>query len=310
MEYSNWILGDHGSDKIAILSEHLFEKIRKHESLKKGQELPSYMPWHSCPELSTLLDDKTISVGDDKLIRDPSLLKNIAEAIYMSDEKPLGKVSIKTDRMAINCNISFQDLQVYALATALVLQAGNPWKKNFSSLVRLLIPLHATGEVPRQGGVGFSTEHMKGAVFLSVPSQPNHKVLELAINLVHEMGHQALMIYQASDAILNCELGKPVFSGVRKTFRPAIHSFHALIALSFMVDFLNAISLKPIFSEEEFAYLRSRHIELSSDLETALRGFQKIPLTKVGEKLYDEANCVFKVATSKMEKPWSNVVSL
>ncbi|RYZ46272.1 MAG: methyltransferase domain-containing protein [Sphingobacteriales bacterium] len=53
------------------------------------------------------------------------------------------------------------------------------------------------------------------------------------------MGHQALIVYQQSDAIISGDLEREVYSVIRRVKRPAILSFHAAVALAFMTRYLS-----------------------------------------------------------------------
>src|SRR5690606_27268990 len=105
------------------------------------------------------------------------------------------------------------------------------------------------------GGVGFSSIRSRGAIYLSVPKLEDFYYLELAINLSHELGHQALMIYQGADSILNGDLEFPVYSAIRKTNRPAIMAFHAVTALSYMVLFISDLLSNGLLNDQERLYL-------------------------------------------------------
>lgn len=126
-------------------------------------------------------------------------------------------------------------------------------------------------------------------MFLSIPRMLEFRDLELSINLAHEMGHQALMVLQAADRIVAGDLGMPIFSGVRKTNRPAIQSFHAMIALSFMVEYTaTRLQCPGPLTEVEQTYLRKRFQELAEDLKVSLAAFEDVSLTPVGERLRND----------------------
>jgi hypothetical protein len=102
------------------------------------------------------------------------------------------------------------------------------------------------------------------------------------------MGHQALGIYQASDSILT-DPKTPVYSAVRKTIRPGIHSFHAMVALAYMVDYLQArMGNAANLSGNQISYFQFRLEELGAGLKIAVSSFEKVALTAVGECIYSD----------------------
>lgn len=284
-----WLTGYQGSMKLQFLTARLFWKIRDAAIRDHGVSIPDYLPWLSCRERSAKLGVFAINQSQGQILTDALVLRKLRRAYWMDRSAPLGQLSIKSDCMSIDVRASERDLTVLQRAIDLVVTADGSWDERFAALVRMIVPLKTIGKNVRRGGVGFSSEYAKGAIFLSIPRQAEHADVELSINLAHEMGHQALMVYQASDQIIEGNLGLPVYSGVRKTNRPAIQSFHAMIALAFMVEYVNdRLTQDRLRRSDAFVYLERRGEELIADFEVAIEAFKGVVLTPIGQKLYAE----------------------
>jgi hypothetical protein len=97
-----------------------------------------------------------------------------------------------------------------------------------------VVPLVVTSPAltPRYG---FSSHHLKGYVFLSFPAGDAVKdTIDDSLALAHELGHQVLMAYQTADPVVASNPDAPVFSAIRRGFRPAILAVHGAMALGYM----------------------------------------------------------------------------
>jgi HEXXH motif-containing protein len=115
---------------------------------------------------------------------------------------------------------------------------------------------------------------MHGAVFLGIP-EGEYPLATLAINLAHEIGHQILMIYQTADTlIVEDHMDLPCYSGVRKTFRPAIMTLHAAAALCHMIFACRSIIEK--FPQRPFSeFMAQRTTQYQKDLSMTLQSLTK-----------------------------------
>lgn len=312
MKYENWMLGKVGSERIRFLSQHLFEKIRNKEARRTSKSVEKYLPWFSCESIASGLESfRNFPMFDGEVLKDEALLKHLRKTVWTDRSKPLGSLSIYTNSIALNVRPTQKDLVTYLRAIELVKNTNSYWSMLFDSLAKTLIPLKAIGSNARVGGVGFSSEFVKGAIFLSIPSLEKYSDLELSINLAHELGHQALMIYQAADRIIEGPLDQPIFSAVRKTDRPAIHSFHAMTALVFMCDYLNCKLQSPFdLRSDEIAYLKKRYDNLFEDFGISITAFKEIALTEIGQRIYSEYVLLCNNLKDKTETSWKPAASL
>lgn len=103
------------------------------------------------------------------------------------------------------------------------------FRKMYEVLVEMVIP------IDRPHSSGFSSHLARGVIFRSFPQ--DHSSLSIAVDLAHEIGHQALMVFQSVDPILISDPQAPVYSEIRHADRPAIQSVHATVALAYMTLF-------------------------------------------------------------------------
>ena len=109
------------------------------------------------------------------------------------------------------------------------------------------------------------------------------------MNLAHEVAHQVLQVYQASDSIVEeASLRAPVFSVIRRLDRPAILSFHAVLASVFMAEWTHEALRSPLPNESQRAWLKAK---MRENTEAALAGFRAldgIPFTELGSDIRSE----------------------
>lgn len=285
----NWITGDQGAAKLRFLTSNLFRKIRDAAIRDHGAMIPEYLPWLSCKDRAGKIGVFSIIKPKRHILTDSEILRKLRKTYWLDRSAPLGGLSIKSDCMSIDVRAAERDLTTLQRAIQLVVTVDDSWQQRFDSLARMIVPLKTIGKNVRRGGVGFSSEYAKGAIFLSIPRQKEFPEIELSINLAHEMGHQALMTYQAADQIIDGDLGLPVYSGVRKTNRPAIQSFHAMIALAFMVEYVTKRMMRGHLSTDAaYIYLGQQKKALVADFDIAIKAFDGIALTPIGQKLYGE----------------------
>jgi hypothetical protein len=101
----------------------------------------------------------------------------------------------------------------------------------FDSVVEVVVPLK------QQRARGLSSQFARGAIFLGLSD--GYCPMNLALDIVHEMGHQALALLQSSDPLFVSDPRAPVYSEVRHALRPAAQSLHAAGAIAFMTRFVS-----------------------------------------------------------------------
>lgn len=138
----------------------------------------------------------------------------------------------------------------------------------------------------REEGTGLSTFNYRRAIFLSIPNSEYWEV-ELLLNLWHELGHQTLINLQLLDKIILDSHTFKIFSVIRKKDRPAILSLHALVATSFMIEFLieNKKMLICLSSER---IINDKLEMLSESLKEGLDKLKGLRYSELGNSIYKE----------------------
>jgi len=157
--------------------------------------------------------------------------------------------------------------------------------KHLTSFVDQIIPITGTnkgGPPLRANGSGLTTHNYRGGVFISPAIRSHVSDLENVLNLVHELGHTCLNVYLSCDEIiLDSDKLKPVYSVVRKCYRPALMSFHALVATAYMYDFILR-NFRQLTSLVQSTRLNERMVHLSKDLEAGLLLCKGLRFSSVG----------------------------
>ena len=279
-----WILGPSSLNTIAAL----VQSFRQAALLKLDSPEINYLPW-----MDSYCEHKNTSLFKEHkvwkhLLLDEDVLSKI-ENVFNRNDNPLGLMLPEEKSFRITQDIlNHQEMiERYFRGIEFFWHAGRYWQNLLSTLCMFIVPIYSTRESVRPGGVGFSTLRARGAIFLSLPKNEKHSHLDLAINLAHELGHQSLMIYQGADRILNGKLDAPVYSVIRKTMRPAINSFHAVVALAFMVRFIADLLVANDLPDDGFLLL-GRFVELRQNLTDGLETCRTLDFTEVGKKIFTE----------------------
>lgn len=285
----SWLLGAAALESLSRLTCSFRQAALSQVAPLHGQAPSNYLPW-----MDSFLDHKSTDLIaphrlEGKLLIDKKIFSAI-ENVFEKDGNTLGFIlpEEKSFRIFREIAKSQELIAQYRNGLDLFFSAGRYWETLFSTLCSFVVPIYSTRPSVRSGGVGFSTLRARGAIFLSPPSDLEHSHIELAINLSHELGHQSLMIYQGADPILEGDLNTPIYSVIRKTMRPAIWSFHAVVAIAFMVMFISDLMKNASLSNDEQAYLAERLDELRKSLAEGALTCKKLNFTPVGQRLFNE----------------------
>ena len=286
---SAWLTGEVGASRTAWLAENLYDKYQSDARNFKGSTFLSYSPWMSFVEEREALHSYFAPPASQVSV-DKGLLRELRRLFWTRPRCPLGRTSVTFPWISIDTQAGSRNLDLYFEAVELVSSSGEAWRRRVNVLAKTIVPLKTLSPRARPGGVGFSTQLIKGAVFLSRPNLGKLSAIELAINLAHEIGHQSLNIYLASDRVIAGKIDAPVYSAIRKTKRPAILSFHAMVALALIVDFSRARLASPGggLSDIEHDYLAGQLKIFEASLKIAIKSFGPIQLTQLGQELLAE----------------------
>lgn len=266
-------------EKAAIRLEQIVFSYRNNITNESGK----FSPFYNSFQNNYVTD---LSNSDSKFI-----LKNEDSLEALNNKCPileLGDLPIKVERfnLSFNCPNS-GNYACFEKALKLIL-SGSSISNIFKNVINIIVPINIGNIDLTEKGVGFSLQKHKGAIFLSEPVTSAFKELKLAISIAHELGHQALMLYQIADTIIELnDLDNPIYSYARKIERPAIQSFHACVAISYMHYFLSLLELNN-FSEEEKNFIIEKRKLYSEELKDATNSFLKTNFTEIGKFLHLE----------------------
>lgn len=262
-----------------------FAKFQPWMSLYKDKEFQVFSELNRSNSLSEKIEDLDCIKRRIKLFHLPGTQDsnlNIKK-IYKDD---LGKliISINSERIS-SFYAEIDDLK------RILFELNDSWVHRYHSLIEELILREAASDyTPRKNGTGLSTHLYRKGVFLTNPDPSNHNKIELMLNLVHEIGHQALITIQGFDSILKDNYSKSVYSTIRKVERPAILSFHALVAVMFMVELI--LDIEMCYEEEKLCspeYFKIRCRDLEKELDEGIQTTREEDLSQVGKTILKEA---------------------
>ena len=248
---------------------------------KYGQIIRSYSPWLCIAPILPVLDSDLIyfvPAVRGSLVTDEEILQSMARFLIKDGHPTIADLPGEPSSwLPSQQNISSN----YNDAVAII--------RNADAVMRLLFDVTVDYVVPLGGGRnrGYSTHLARGAIFRSLPKDNDR--YDVAIDIVHEVGHQVLMAWQSIDTIIASDPTAPVFSEIRRVDRPAIQTFHATVALAFMRYFEKTLSddigLQAAARRRGATYSGT----LSNSLALSISSIRKVcQLTELGQKLLDE----------------------
>lgn len=261
-----------------------------------GTNFKNFRPWMSNADLGL----GAVSLGSDYTTRNFQLNENTLNQlskIIGDDGKNLKMIHKNSNgRIGVllpdNPNFKGQYQQLNSCIECL--RKNNPFfYQRLESIVDEIIIQCSTDAnyTLREGGTGLSSFDYRKGVFLSIPTSKYWEA-DLLINLWHELGHQSLITLQLDDKIINESHMSKVFSVIRNTERPAILSFHAMIACLFMLEFLveNHNWLISISSEKFIEdYIKGTRAKINCAIGT----IKDLSLTDLGKAILNECMAMY-----------------
>jgi HEXXH motif-containing protein len=232
-----WVYGISGTKRICVLASELDQKQTAFINGIKKSSHTSYQPWMSCRDNLDYFSDLNLDLND-KIITDPKKLKTLRDGLAYRGS-PLGMIGMQEENgfcIDQSPNETFT-IQIQE-ALDLVFESSSNLKTRWETLINTVVPVTHSATPPTILGRGFSNHFFRKAIFIQLPSDSPKKNLQIALNLVHELGHQALMTYQNADLIVETNREHEVYSVIRKIKRPIIRSFHAFFVSAYMLEFL------------------------------------------------------------------------
>ena len=280
----SWLFQNTGNFRIRELADAYHQKTLEIINAKLATNYVTYSPWMSNIEKASLLEP--LYTERQLILNDQNNLHRIASIYEMSGcQKALvNGVSVKS----VSIGSFNSEETVFNTALESVKNSDPNLSFQLEYLIQHFVPL-ATLEGVQEIGVGSSVQDARGAVFLSIPNLQQNSSSQLSINIAHELGHQALMLYQSADTIIEPDyLDVEVYSHVRRCLRPAIQAFHATVALAYMSKFLLGTKVMT-------TYLQNQKQNIPKQFKESLDVYQNIRFTQLGKQIFSELEEYAKV---------------
>jgi hypothetical protein len=281
------LFGEEGVGNIKYLSAELRRKTLELARRIDNNDYPHYTPWLCIRPLLTKPMSQCalcyINHTPGAILTSTTHLKKIESFLEENHDLTLSNLIGSREDWKILVSGRRRKSVTLELTAAIdfMLAKSNYLNDVYTSLVDMVIPLR------QSRARGWSCQYARGAVFLGFPRV--YSQLDLALDLAHEMGHQALALLQSSDALIASDWDAPVYSEVRKTNRPAFQSLHAAAAIAFMVKLA-----------KDAEYNDYVHPEFSYPLTVALHNSvlslrQSCKFTSLGASLMDDFDLIAEI---------------
>lgn len=289
------IIGKKSAEIITELNKDLSQKTLEFISERFNQRFPHTVPWMSLMCLTDFeIKDPSIFFDIYKrgcLLSDPQDLQRIASFLKTEGKPIIDRTLSPRTGIIYTHDISIiEDLgekkeawvSCFDKAKALLLESDALFPEIFYELVHFVVYV----KVPQK--FAFSTHLARGAVFFTPPVE-KHPEITMAIDLVHELGHQVLMIYQSADTLIASSLEQPVWSAVRQTYRPAIQSMQAAAALTYMLILVKNLLGKQNINDSEREYISQAFEAMKTGLSSTLFSLREhCQFTEVGQQIMQD----------------------
>lgn len=283
------ILGVRGVEALRHVADSLRERTRATAEEISARNLSFYTPWLGfAPVIGNELSNERLldlPYLRGSVIADEAYLREVARFLARHEDLTVANlIGSKEDWAILQTPACVRPDVVRAIvsASAVTTSASSFFKEIYDVVVEMVIPLAS----PRARG--WSCHYMRGVIFLGLA--PNYPTLDLALDLVHELGHQSLALLQSCDPIIASDHFAPVYSQVRRAMRPAIQSLHAAAAIAYMTQFAHDIGQSSYVHPEFDAPMPVvlRHALTSLDLACAF--------TDVGNAVMEDFHAIADIA--------------
>ncbi len=288
MERGAWLCHAAGAAKISIISQSFYGSCLS-RLLQKGGVFASYLPWMASPQIAMFESEqgcrRDAVYAENTLDFSPDFLKYMNSYLELAMSQEWMR---RADHIRIFHEIELfpNSIEVYKDALKYT-QYWPSWQKYvFTLVVKSIIPLCANEDLPYENGHSFSDHHFIGAIFTSIDTTSPYPELSLNLTFSHELAHQVLMFYQHSGNLLD-NTDELVYSGIRKTLRPAISALHAACALGYMIETCKAL----IDRENDVcrkAFLKSKQEEYLCSLNLGLEALSLLKKSNLCSDLIED----------------------
>lgn len=272
-----------GAYLLGELHDELAKKTLVLWNSRSPKNYDQYVPWMSCvPRADDMIVDHPALSDSHKsgaLVYQTEQLRNINEYLQLSQADRIAfdlfkNMKAEEAKHPIAKEVVDENvLEAFVSAKDAVIKSSPLFETLFDRLVHAVIPLRVS-----ESQLNGSSDLARGAIFISFFASLNQWNLQL--DLAHEFGHQALMILNSADPLIDSDIATPVYSGVRMTNRPAIQSLHAATALAFMILFT---------LEKTESVARQETVSMVQELDRTIAALRKnCVMTELGNAILDD----------------------
>lgn len=287
------LVGQKAPETISALNTSLRSKTVSVASGLERRDFLRYVPWlcirpvlpgnFEDPELMDIPLKKGALLNDEEVLERVSAFLN-GQAKSIVD--PIPADSGRRERFQVYTDIRATFPQSAALfrdGRSLLFRSSRLLSQMYNELIDTVVPLK------RDCQTGVSSHLARGALLIALFE--GYEVFDLALELAHETGHQALMVLQSTDDLIASPHDQPIYSGVRKSLRPAIQCLHASAALAYMIRF--STDLRAANSDEICGrYIERAEAQIRTDSEaleaTLVELARSCEFTRLGSHLIAE----------------------
>ncbi len=219
--YQNWLTTQNCIEKMKIFSTELHSKIISFYNEKFNCKNVKYNPWM----ISAIVNKKFISLVNinsltevNESIEHIKLHKSLIVGFTKEtneSEKIESILGVKLDDIDLETDANIIQNFSQTFKNALnILSRACPWiKEMYDTLVHQVLFIKKEVTSIR----AMSTHFVKGLIIFRISIVNDFSsLINLAFDIAHEVGHQALMVLLTSDKIISSSYDDPVYSGVRK----------------------------------------------------------------------------------------------
>lgn len=285
----NILIGNSIAEQVFILNAQLRASTHSIASQVGIQSLSAYSPWISITPLTVapppieLLHCPNFERGS--LVTDPTYLGFVKDFVGNKANGIIDALPGAPDDWLPDGVVGNDLATLFREGKRILVNSSPIISRLYLEFVDFVVPL-AYGR-----NRGYSTHLARGIIFRSFPPQAN--AYDVAIDLAHELGHQVLMAWQSVDKILTTDHKQPVFSEIRQVDRPAIQSFHAAVALAYMLFFVKNMQHNAECQDAGLRRGKTYRGTLQVSLNMATNSLRKsCQFTPVGLKMMEEMELI------------------
>ncbi len=244
--YQNWLTTKNSVEKMRVFSTDLFSKIISIYNEKLKNNSIDYNPWMISAVENIEFSPLANLNSSTKIVDSIEYLKLIKSVF-----KGFSKEKTECEKVERLLGVKFEEFDLETDANIIqsfsaifnealnILSKACPWiREMYDTLVHQVLFLKKEVTTIK----AMSTHFLKGIIIFRISLDNSIcNLIDLAVDIAHEVGHQALMVFLSRNKILSSSYDFPVYSGAKKTNRPAIKSLHSAVSLTYMSYCLEGI---------------------------------------------------------------------